>query len=83
MKLLLHHFQQQLLQKENLRLQKELDKKQTELGVQDKNVQELKQQLQVMRLNAGGMGEKEKKELEKQINKYLKEIDRCIAMLGA
>jgi len=42
----------------------------------------LKQQVNVLRLTAGEMNDADKKELEKKLNTYLKEIDRCIALLG-
>jgi hypothetical protein len=43
---------------------------------------ELRQQVSILKLNAGGMNDRDKKEIEKKINSYLKEIDRCIALLG-
>lgn len=49
---------------------------------QQKNVDELKQQVSILKVSAGDMSEADKKEFEKRINGYLKEIDRCIAMLG-
>ena len=69
-------------QKENIRLKEELDSVQQKLLAQQKNAEELKQQVSVLKLGAGEMGEADKKEFEKKINSYLKEIDRCIAMLG-
>jgi hypothetical protein len=42
----------------------------------------LKQQLAVLQLAAGDMNETDKKLFEKRINGYIKEIDRCISMLG-
>jgi hypothetical protein len=42
----------------------------------------LKQQVGVLKLNAGEMSEVDKKEFEKRITIYVKEIDRCIAMLS-
>jgi hypothetical protein len=73
---------QQVL-KENIRLRSDLQKLQEVHTKQEKQVTELRQQLHVVKLNASGMSEPEKKELEKQINNYLKEIDKCIAMLSA
>jgi hypothetical protein len=34
-------------------------------------------------LSGGDMNEKDKKDFEKQINKYVKEIDKCIAFLSS
>ena len=75
--------QHQQLMKENNKLKADMQKMKDETTRQEKQVDELKQQLGILRMNSSGMGEKEKKEMEKQINVYLKEIDRCIAMLGA
>ena len=70
------------LQKENDRLKQELEKDHKEAKEQQKKVEELKQQVDVLRLNAGEMSEVDKKEFEKRINSYLREIDRCIVLLS-
>jgi len=36
----------------------------------------------VLKTATNNMSEADKKELEKKLNHYLKEIDRCIEMLG-
>ena len=41
------------------------------------------QQLSILKLSGGEMNEKDRKEFEKQINKYVREIDKCIAFLGS
>ena len=70
------------LQKENSRLIQELASAQQKLAAYQKNTDELKQQVSVLKLSNGEMNEADKKEFEKRINGYLKEIDRCIALLG-
>lgn len=70
------------VRKENEKLKEELVTAREKLSVQQKNADELKQQVTVLKMNAGGMNDMDKKELEKKINSYLKEIDRCIALLG-
>jgi len=42
----------------------------------------LKQQVNIMKISAGEMSGTDKKEFEKRITAYLKEIDRCIALLS-
>jgi chromosome segregation ATPase len=74
--------QQVAVRKENEKLKEELGAAREKLATQQKNTDELKQQVSVLKMNAGGMNEMDKKELEKKINSYLKEIDRCIALLG-
>jgi len=70
------------LQKENSRLIQELASAQQKIAAYQINTDELKQQVSVLKLNTGEMSEADKKEFEKRINGYLKEIDRCIALLG-
>lgn len=70
------------LEKENNKLRAELSAVQEKNSVQQKNAEDLKQQVSILKISAGEMTEKDKKEFEKKINGYLKEIDRCIALLG-
>lgn len=70
------------LQKENSRLIQELASAQQKISAYQKNTDELKQQVSVLKLSTGEMSEADKKEFEKRINGYLKEIDRCITLLG-
>jgi predicted nuclease with TOPRIM domain len=74
--------QQVSLQKENLALKEELDtiKKETSQFREDSAT--LKQQVEILKYSNGEMDEADKKQFEKRINTYLKEIDRCIAMLS-
>lgn len=70
------------LQKENNHLKKEIEKlsKQSLQHLQTNEI--LKQQVEVLKLSAGNWDENDKKEFEKRINQYLKEIDKCIALLS-
>jgi predicted nucleic acid-binding Zn-ribbon protein len=70
------------LQKENSNLRKELEKTKQQTSHHRKNTDDLKQRLDVLKINAGEMNATDKKEFEKRINSYLKEIDRCIALLS-
>ena len=70
------------LQKENSKLKEELGSAQQKITAQQKNADELKQQVSILKVSAGDISEADKKEFEKRINGYLKEIDRCITMLG-
>jgi len=71
-----------VLQKENSRLKDELGKINQQAEQHQKIAEGLKQQVNVLKLGAGEMSEADKKEFEKRINSYLKEIDRCIALLS-
>ena len=70
------------LQKENIQLKQELEKSKKHTVHQQKNIEDLKQQLDILKLGTRKMSTTDKKELEKRINSYLKEIDRCIALLS-
>ncbi|MFN5476363.1 MAG: hypothetical protein ACOVOS_09320 [Chitinophagaceae bacterium] len=73
---------QQVLEKENEKLKSELDRKQgLELELKEK-VGQLEEQLNLAKVSGGQMDEVSKKAFEKQLNQYIKEIDRCIAMLS-
>ena len=74
--------QYSFLQKENNQLKDELDKSKQQTILQQQNISTLKQQVDVLKLNAGEMNEGDKKDFEKRINSYIKEIDKCIALLG-
>ena len=70
------------LQKENLRLKEELDKNRTQSFSHQQNIEDLKQQVDVLKISSGDWDSNDKKEFEKRINSYIKEIDRCIALLS-
>ena len=74
--------QHALLQKENTQLRQQLLGSREQTGQHQAQLDSLKQQVQVLRLGAGEWNSEDKKEFEKRINQYLKEIDRCIALLG-
>ena len=70
------------VQKENSKMKESIEMAAQKNNAQQKNMDDLKQQISVLKLNAGDMNGADKKEFEKRINGYVKEIDRCIALLG-
>jgi len=74
--------QQVSLQKENQRLKEELEKTNKQASNHQKTIEGLKQQVEVLKITSGDWDETDKKEFEKRINGYIKEIDRCIALLS-
>lgn len=74
--------QHQLLQKENDQLKKELQYIKSLDTERTKQLTELEQKVAVLKTATNNMDETDKKELEKRLNHYIKEIDRCITMLG-
>lgn len=73
---------QQLLVKENQRLQKELEKTKQLIQEKEATVTALRQQLDAQQLGTTAHSPEEKAMLEKRINGYLKEIDKCLALLN-
>lgn len=70
------------LQKENDRLKEELQNAtQRELQAGQK-VTALQQQLNILKVSSGEMNERDKKEFEKRINQYIREIDKYISFLS-
>ncbi len=83
-----NHKLQQLL-KQYLQLQKENERKSREIAAlneanlnQSVKIDELQQQIMIIKSAAGEMNPADKKEFEKHINQYLKEIDKCIGLLS-
>jgi chromosome segregation ATPase len=74
--------QYQLQQKENERLKKELQQVKELETVKAKQIEELEQKVAVLKTATTNMSESDKKELEKRLNNYIKEIDKCIGMLS-
>jgi ABC-type iron transport system FetAB ATPase subunit len=74
--------QYQLLQQENVKLKhmlRQAGEKETAMAA---SIGQLQQQVVILKTATNQLDEQDKKELEKRLNHYLKEIDRCINMLG-
>ena len=70
------------LKKENERLRGELlPSKEREVGVLEQ-IGNLEQKIMVLKAGAGKLDDADKKELDKRLHTYLKEIDRCISILS-
>ncbi len=74
--------QRDLLLKENEKLKEELRRSQGEQSDNARRLEQLQQQVEILRVTKVTMSDGEKKELEKRLGNYIREIDRCIAMLG-
>ena len=72
----------QLLQKENNR-QSELIKQLKEVKDKDTlQITALQEKISILKAAAGKMNEADKKEFEKNISQYIREIDKCIGILS-
>ncbi|HXB93516.1 MAG TPA: hypothetical protein VNU70_00115 [Puia sp.] len=74
--------QRDLLQKENGRLKEEMRQLQEEMLDRTAKFEQLQQQVEILKATKAEMSEDEKRALEKKLGQYIREIDRCIAMLG-
>ncbi len=81
-KLLLLLKQRDLLLKENTKLKEELRRLLQRESEREGRLGQLQQQVEVLKATKADMNEEEKKALEKRLGQYIREIDRCIAMLG-
>lgn len=68
--------------KENQRLKKDLEKSAGQFSQNQQTIETLKQQVAVLKISSGNWDEQDKKEFEKRINQYIREIDKCIALLS-
>ena len=74
--------QREALLKENNKLKEELQQlRQSEIDRTDQ-VEQLKQQVEILKVKKGEMPLEEKALLEKRLSQYIREIDRCIALLA-
>jgi phage host-nuclease inhibitor protein Gam len=70
------------LVKENQRLKKDIDKSIQQSTQYLQIIETLKQQVEVLKISSGNWDEDDKKEFEKRINFYVREIDKCIALMS-
>jgi predicted RNase H-like nuclease (RuvC/YqgF family) len=69
------------LQKENERLRDDLKKMLVRCEDLTREAEKSRQQAEVSKLSGRGLDESDKKMLEKRLNQYVREIDKCIALL--
>ena len=79
----------QNLLKQHTRLQKEHERLKLEFQqlkmkeVESKNrTEELSQQIGILKAGSGEMTDRDKKEFEKKINQYIREVDKAISFLS-
>lgn len=71
-----------LLQKENEKLRLALASLQSTCEQDADKISRLEQQVSILKSATGQMEAPDKKVFEKQINQYIKEIDKCIGLLS-
>jgi hypothetical protein len=70
------------LQKENGKLKEEIQEFKSHHTNHKEELDHLRQRTQILQSSKSEMSSEEKKAFEKRLNNYVKEIDRCIALLN-
>jgi len=70
------------LKRENEKLKQDLLQSNNRHQTLIEQSEKLEQQTEILKLSKGEMNAVEKKAFEKRLNQYVKEIDRCIALLS-
>ena len=71
-----------LMQKENEKLKEKLKELKLTGEKEAEEMLRLQQQVSILKTSVGQMTETEKKAFDKQISRYIKEIDKCIGLLS-
>ena len=74
--------QRDSLLKENEKLKGEVRQLRADHTDHSVMLEQLRQQVEILKVSKGEMNEAEKKTFEKRLGQYIREIDRCIALLG-
>ena len=70
------------LKKDNARLQIEKEALQQKVAGYQASIEQLQQQVEVLKISSGNWDDKDKKDFEKRIAGYIKEVDKCINLLS-
>lgn len=70
------------LKKENEKVRKELEEKTIECDLATSTVKQMELKLNVIKSTESDDSKESRTALEKKINDYIREIDKCIALLG-
>jgi peptidoglycan hydrolase CwlO-like protein len=73
---------QQTLEKENEKLKIDIERRLSLEKELKEKVGQLEEQTSLLKASSGQMDDASRKAFEKQLNHYIREIDRCIAMLS-
>ncbi len=70
------------LQKENEKLKEELHEARHRESETRNRIDAFQEQISIMKISTGEMSDRDKKEFERKINQYIREVDKCIAFLS-
>lgn len=72
----------QVLHKENQQLTRDMRLMKEKEEAREKKISELELKIAAFKTATGRLDESEKKDIDKRLNGYIREIDRCIALLS-
>ncbi len=70
------------LKKENISLATALNESQLQEKSSHENISRLEMETSILKASAGKMDDKERVNFEKQINHYIKDLEKCMTMLN-
>ena len=70
------------LQKENEKLKEELEQAHQRQIDADRQLGAYQDQVSILKITNGDMSDRDKKDFEKKVNQYIREIDKCISFLS-
>jgi predicted nuclease with TOPRIM domain len=70
------------LQKENERLRYEVSDLKNKESLVAQKMEEMQEQITILKVASGELSEKDKKDFERKINQYIREVDKCITFLS-
>ena len=70
------------LQKENERLRYEVSDLKKKESLVAQKMEEMQEQITILKVASGELSEKDKKDFERKINQYIREVDKCITFLS-
>ncbi|MBL0355835.1 MAG: hypothetical protein IPP72_02640 [Chitinophagaceae bacterium] len=70
------------LQRENEKLKNAAKKLAEENESRHQHIEQLQQQVSILKIAAGQMNDTDKKDFERKINQYIKDVDKCITLLS-
>lgn len=74
--------QREVVLKENAKLKEELRSYKEQHAAHAIRLEQLQQQVELLNASKGAMNDEEKQILDKRLGQYIREIDRCIGLLG-
>ncbi len=71
-----------MLKKENVSLTAALNENELQEKASQEKISRLEMEISILKASAGKMDDKERVNFEKQINHYIKDIEKCMTMLN-